>query len=75
MSAVKSAGIWAHGLGSAAISGVSTAIAAALVAPETFNINDGLNQLLQLGLVGGIIGAVNYLKQSPLPPIDKGNDL
>lgn len=69
MSTIRKVGIWVHGLASAMITGISTSIAASIVAPESFNIQDGLPAMIQLGIVSGIIGAANYLKQSPLPPV------
>ncbi len=59
--------LWIHGLISAGISAAATAISTAVVAPETFNINEGLSKLLTVAGVAGFVGVANYLKQSPLP--------
>jgi len=56
------------GLIGAAISGSANAITAIIVAPETFNLREGFNNLMWIILTGAIFGAGMYLKQSPLPP-------
>ena len=53
---------------SAIISGAANAVVASLVAPETFNLGEGISNLGTLALFGGLLGLANYLKQSPIPP-------
>ena len=72
----KSARLWLHGLGAALVSGgaggMSASLGANLIAPETFNIQDGIGKMLALAGMVAAVSAVNgvaaYLKQSPLPP-------
>lgn len=59
--------LWLKGLISAVISGVATSVTMAIVDPATFNLQEGLNKLITLATVSGIISACNYLKKSPLP--------
>ena len=58
---------WSYGLASAVIGGAANTIAAVIVAPETFNLNAGLNKLVSMAGIGAVLAAANYLKQSPLP--------
>lgn len=58
---------WLKGIISAAIGGFSTAITTIIVAPEQFNLNEGLNKVLTVACVTAIVAVANYLKQSPLP--------
>lgn len=59
---------WLYGLGSALIGGAANSIVAAVVAPESFNFNEGLSKLVTMAVAGAIMSAAAYLKQSPLPP-------
>ncbi len=54
---------WLYGLASAAIAGGVTVLGSSLVAPEV-----ALTSALKIAGVAALIGAANYLKQSPLPP-------
>lgn len=63
---------WAHGLGSAIITGAYSAVMASLgiaganlagAQIQTLNYK----QVLAVALGGGLVGCVAYLKQSPLP--------
>jgi hypothetical protein len=58
---------WLKGLCSAVISGAANAVTGVVVAPETFNFQEGLHKLGALVGVGAVIGLAGYLKQSPLP--------
>lgn len=59
---------WAKGLLAAVIGGSANAVSAVLVAPGTFNFShDGLIAIAKLAAAGGLINAVMYLKQSPVP--------
>ena len=69
--------VWVRSLIAAAVSGaangVTTAVAAVTIAPETFALDGaGLSPLVKLTIASAVIGAVTavaaYLKQSPLPP-------
>jgi hypothetical protein len=60
--------VWLHGLAAAVIGGVSTAASAALVDSQTFNFTHaGVVALAKVSTTGGVIAALAYLKQSPLP--------
>ncbi len=74
---------WLYGLGSAIISGGSSAVVSGLtsmgIAPDRFNIANlsGTGHLLELMaanfFVSAFLGAMFYLKQSPLPPESTGD--
>ena len=59
--------IWLKGLISATVSGAAASIGTMVAAPTDFNLGAGLRRLLTVAVVSGIIGAANYLKQSPIP--------
>ena len=59
--------VWLKGLISAVIGAAATASTNVIVAPETFNLQEGLSKLLQVMAVSAILAAAFYLKQSPLP--------
>lgn len=69
---------WLYGLGSAIISGGASAVVSGLtsmgIAPDRFNLANlsGVGHLMELMLanfvVSAFLGAMFYLKQSPLPP-------
>ncbi len=58
---------WLKGLLSAGIGGAATAVSTMIVAPETFNLNEGLSKLISVASVSAIVAVANYLKASPLP--------
>ena len=60
--------LWAMGILHAAISGGVNAVSSMIVAPDQFNLGDGLPRVLSMAGVGALLGVVLYLKQSPLPP-------
>lgn len=62
--------VWLKGLVSAVISGGATGISATLVIPAS---TQAVHPLLiwKIAAVGSVIGAANYLKQSPLPTDDQ----
>lgn len=69
---------WLHGLGSAVITGLSTSGLSALgvQGAQAVGVNVASLNLSQMGviaLVGGAIGAMAYLKQSPLPEMTTGD--
>lgn len=63
---------WVQSLLAAFISGGANSVSAMMIAPETFNIHD-LKRLGTLFIASGIIGAVMFLKKSPLPGKDGTN--
>lgn len=68
---------WLHGLVAAFIGGgasaVSAGFSATLVDPKDFNLSSGLAHMSVLMgttfAVSGVLSAMAYLKQSPLPPV------
>ncbi len=58
---------WLKGLASAAIGAAANSVTVIIVAPETFNINEGLPKLGAVAAVSALVAVANYLKQSPLP--------
>lgn len=69
---------WLYGLGSAVISGGASAVVSGLtsmgIAPDKFNLTNlaGVWHLMELMvanfIISAFLGAMFYLKQSPLPP-------
>lgn len=60
---------WLHGLVAAFISGGANGITVMIVDPTQFNLfQGGAAKLGMVMLVGAIVGAALFLKQSPLPP-------
>lgn len=57
---------WLKGLISAVIGGAANSVTVIIVAPETFNLQEGIHKLGVVAAVGAIWSAANYLKQSPL---------
>ena len=58
---------WLKRLISAVVSGAAGAVAAMVVDPTHFNLQDGWRDLLLLATVSGLIGGANYLKAHPAP--------
>lgn len=58
---------WFKGLISAGIGGGATAVSTIIVAPETFNLAEGLEKVGAVAAVSAIVAVANYLKGSPLP--------
>lgn len=58
---------WVKGLIAAAIGGSANAVTVLIVAPDEFNLEEGLPKLGVVALVSAIVSVANYLKQSPLP--------
>ena len=58
---------WLMGIAAGAVNGAATSVTAVIVAPEQFNIHEGLSKLGQMALVSGILGIALYLKQHPVP--------
>lgn len=72
---MKDISVWVRGLIGAGISGAATAISsgvsASVIAPDKFNMQDGMNNLLKMIAVTAVISFVTsiskYLAQKPLP--------
>lgn len=68
---------WAWGLASGFIGGGASAVtasfSAAAITPEQYNLKAGLSHFVELFIVtffvSGILSAMAYLRQSPLPPL------
>ena len=67
---LKSGWFWIHGLLGAVIGGVATSIGTMIVDPLTFNLAEGLPNLINVIKVSAIISGALYLKKSPLPPTE-----
>lgn len=74
---------WIHGLLSALVGGffgaISSGFGSMVVAPNEFNIGNGLMATIKLmamvGVVNGLVTMSAFLKQAPLPPIENGTDV
>lgn len=58
---------WIYGLVSTAISAAANTVVVMIVAPETFNIHEGLSKVFAVAGISSLVAVANYLKQSPLP--------
>lgn len=58
--------MWLHGLLAAFISGCAMGVSMLVVDPEHMQKGEW-SKIDEMALVGGVIGAAAYLKQSPLP--------
>lgn len=70
MSRLKSWEMWVKGLIAAIIGGAANAVTTVIVAPETFNFQEGLGKLGAVVASSSIVSAALYLKQSPVPATD-----
>ena len=59
---------WVRGLVAAVVNGFASGVVLIVADPLDFNLHDGLSKLLTTSAVLGLLGAANYLKQSPVPP-------
>jgi hypothetical protein len=59
--------VWFYGLLSAAIGAAANTVTVMIVAPETFNIHEGLDKVFTVAGVSAVVAAAAYLKTSPLP--------
>ena len=64
---MKTVYIWIYGMISAAIGAAANTVTVMIVAPETFNINEGLNKVFMVAGVSALVAVCSYLKKSPLP--------
>jgi len=68
--------LWIKGIISAAITGFTTAVTTLIVAPDQFNAtSSGIKKTLVVAGVSAALSVANYLKASPLPPVDNGKTL
>jgi len=58
---------WLYMLLWSILSGAANSIAMMFLFPDMINLGEGIKKMGFLALFGAIIGAMNYLKQSPLP--------
>lgn len=58
---------WLYGLISAAIGAAANTVTVMIVAPETFNLQEGLPKVMAAAGSAAVVAAALYLKQSPLP--------
>ena len=59
---------WVHSLIAAFVGGASSAVPAAIVDPNVFNVTaPGLRHLGTVAALGGVVAVCALLKQSPLP--------
>jgi hypothetical protein len=61
---------WLRGLVAAVINGFASGVVLIIADPLEFNLLEGRSKLLATSAVLGLLGAANYLKQSPVPPDD-----
>ena len=59
--------LWLKGLISAGIGGGATVLSTIIVAPEVFNLDEGLGKVFAVAGVSALVSVANYLKKSPLP--------
>jgi hypothetical protein len=67
MEKLKSVRVWLRGLIAAVIGGAANAVTTVVVAPETFNLDEGLPKLTAVVASSALVSAALYLKQSPIP--------
>jgi hypothetical protein len=69
----EQAKVWLKGFISAVISGLSGGVGCLIAEPTTFNFTEtGFISLAKVCGVSALIGAANYIKQSPLPSSNCG---
>jgi len=64
---MKDVSVWLKGLMNAGISGGTVAISTMVIAPETFNFQEGLRKLLYAALISSIVSIAKYLSTNPTP--------
>lgn len=65
----KSTRLWVYGSVSTFIGGGASSIAAIVIDPLKFNLNDGLANIGKMFLVSGIISLMAHIAKSPMPSI------
>lgn len=61
---------WLAGLIAATVNGFASGVVLVVVDPSEFNLTTGFPKLAMTSAVLGLLGAANYLKQSPIPEIE-----
>jgi hypothetical protein len=61
--------VWIKGLVAAIVGGAANAITVIVVDPINFNLAEGFGKVGQVAIVGALIAAAAYLKQSPIPEV------
>lgn len=62
--------LWLHSLVATVISGAAGATGVMVVDPIDFNFTTGLQKLLTVAAIMGVIALLNYLKEHPVPPLE-----
>lgn len=65
---------WLYGLLGAIINSAGSAITIVVIAPESFNLQEGLPKLINAVIVFSLLGAGLYLKQRPLPCLSTADE-
>lgn len=60
---------WFYGLVNAFITGGCGAVGLMTYDPKTFNVHEGLNNLVSAFIAIGVTNAISYLRKSPLPEL------
>ena len=63
--------LWMRGLVGAVIGGGANAVTVMIVEPTKFNLDTGLQPLVQFTLVSMLVSGALYIKQSPIPANEK----
>lgn len=63
---------WLKGLISAVIGGAANSVTTMIVAPDDFNLQNGIGKLGTVAGVSALVSAAMYLKASPLPGVKPG---
>ena len=60
---------WVNGLLSALFSGMLVGLGSIGISPEHFNFSNTphIKNIIEISVIGGIVGLLNYLRRSPLP--------
>ena len=57
---------WLIGALNAALNGAATGVTTVVIAPETFNLQEGLGRLGTVVAVSAIFGLASYIQKSPI---------
>lgn len=63
--------LWIYSLASAVIGGASNAVLAMVIDPAQFNLETGMKKVSAFACLGALFSGASFLKQTPLPSIDK----
>jgi hypothetical protein len=70
MEQVKDWRFWLNGLIAAIVNGAASGVVLIIAEPQHFNLQAGLPKLASTSALLGLLGAANYLKNSPVPGWD-----